>query len=153
MIRKTVSNTLFATFCLTAAIVVAIVLAGIRRADAAGKKAITAASTKIVRAVNGKDNPICTANVIGTGNDPSVGPSDELTNLSVSCSDDRQVTYSQLKQPLGANRSFCITTLGELRDKNKEVLIVADPEAGNPFHCLLSHITPKQFVAATKEDK
>ncbi len=122
---------------------------------AAGKKPITKGQTKIVRAVNQQpQGNSCLPDVIGTGNDPAVGPSTDLTNLSVSCSDDPAVTYGQLKAPLaGANRVYCVTTLSKLRKQRSAVTVVADPTVQNSYHCLLATITPKEFVAATKEQK
>lgn len=114
-------------------------------AEATGKKPITAASTKIVRGANGGT---CEATAIGNGNNPSVGVNEDLTNLSVSCSDQKGVSWSQLRAPL-PNAHACVATLGDLRKRNKYVTIVGDPTDDNPYHCLLEDITPKQFVAGS----
>ena len=122
---------------------------------AAGNRPITKGHSKIVRAVNQQPSGnSCLPTVIGTGNDPAVGPSDDLTNLSVSCSDNEAVTFKQLEAPLaGPNRVYCVTTLSKLRQKRSEVTVVRDPTPQNQYHCLLATITPKQFVAATREEK
>jgi hypothetical protein len=115
-------------------------------AQAAGNKAITKAQTKIVRGMNGLS---CDATAIGNGNDPHVGPKTELTNLSVSCSDDTSVSYSQLRAPL-PNPHACVSTLGSLRKQNRTVAVVRDGNNQNPYHCLLQNITPNQVVAGSK---
>jgi len=62
------------------------------------------------------------------------------------------VTDKDLKAPLRLpGRVFCVTTLKKLRKQRKEVTVVADETNDNPYHCLLSNITPKQFVAAARE--
>ncbi|MGE3538759.1 MAG: hypothetical protein AB7N91_15175 [Candidatus Tectimicrobiota bacterium] len=116
-------------------------------AGAAGKKAITSATTKIVRGYN-MGTP-CDAMTIGNGNNPKVGPGEDLTNLSVSCSDDDKVSYTQLRASL-PNPHACVATLGDLRKSRKEVTIVAAPETDNLYHCILDNITPKQFISGSK---
>ena len=108
-------------------------------------KPITAEWTKIVRGANGC--PL-TAQSVGDGNRPKVGPRESLTDLSVNASDDKKVTYEDLAAGL-AHAEYGFTTLGDLRKANKSVLIVRDPLPTNPYHCLLSVITPKEFVSRT----
>jgi hypothetical protein len=108
-----------------------------------GKRPITAEWTKIVRGANGC--PL-TAQSVGDGNNPKVRPSEPLTDLSVNASDDKKVTYSTLAAGL-PNTNYGFTTLGELRKANKFVLIVRDPLPNNPYHCLLSVITPKEVIS------
>lgn len=111
-----------------------------------GNDSVNHAWTKVVRGVN---QTACIPANIGNGNDPSVGPKEDLTNLSVSCSADKKVTFQQLRAPLQNNHA-CRTTIGALRKQNRYVAIVADPIDGNPYHCLLSDITPNQFVQGAK---
>ncbi len=108
-------------------------------------KPITAAWTKIVRGAN---NCPLTAQSIGDGNNPKVGPNEPLTDLSVNASDDKKVSYTQLAANL-PNPHYGFTTLGDLRKANKHILIVRDPLPGNPYHCLISVITPKQYASRT----
>lgn len=110
-----------------------------------GGKPITAEWTKIVRGANGC--PL-TAQSVGDGNNPKVGPSEPLSDLSVNASDDKQVSYAELAGWL-PNAHYGFTTLGDLRKGNKFVLIVRDPLPNNPYHCLVSVITPKEFVLRT----
>ena len=110
-----------------------------------GKKPITAAWTKIVRGANAC--PL-SAKSVADGNNPKVGPNEPLTDLSVNASDDRRVTYKVLDAGL-PNAYYGVTTLGDLRKANKFVLLVRDPLPGNPYHCLLSVITAKEFVSKT----
>lgn len=108
---------------------------------------ITKGSTKVVRGYN---NPSpCNASVIGTGNDPSVGPNQDLTDLSISCSDKDGVTVAQLRAPL-PNPHLCYATLSMLRRARRDVAVVRDPTPTNPYHCLLMTITPNQFVSRAK---
>jgi hypothetical protein len=106
---------------------------------------ITAEWTKIVRGAN--DCPL-TAKSVGDGNNPKVGPREPLSDLSVNASDDKKVTYAVLAAGL-PNARYGFTTLGDLRKANKSVLIVRDPLPDNPYHCLLSVITPNEFVSKT----
>lgn len=94
-------------------------------------------------------NSPCDAAIIGTGNTPPVGPKEPLTDLSVSCGSSKKVTIQQLRQPL-PNAHACVTFLRKLRDKNKLTQLVADPTPENQYHCLLSVITPNQFIAGSK---
>jgi hypothetical protein len=111
--------------------------------EATGTGPVTAKWTKIVRGVN---QMRCEAGPIGDGNDPQVGPNEPLTDLSVSCSDDRSVTLDQLRAPL-LNPHICWSELEKLRRSNRHVLAVRAPTRDNPYHCLLSVITPKEFVS------
>lgn len=108
-----------------------------------GSSPVTAKWTKIVRGVN---QTRCEAGPIGDGNNPRVGPDEPLTDLSVSCSDDKAVTIADLRAPL-ANPHICWSDLERLRKANRHVLVVSSPEDDNPYHCLLSVITPRQFVS------
>lgn len=104
------------------------------------------ADTKVVRGVN---QTYCDATAIGNGSNPKVGKKEDMTNLSVSCSDNKKVSFDDLRAPLPSPH-FCQTTIGKLRKKNKSVVIVSDPVPTNRYHCLLSRITPNQFVAGSK---
>jgi hypothetical protein len=115
-------------------------------AEAKGKKPITRGITKLVRGSN--TNP-CTAQAIGSGNVPPVGPTEDLTNLSVSCSEDKDVTYKELWDVLPQQHA-CGTTLADLRKERPDVTIVSDPTGANPYHCILDNITPREFVRAIK---
>lgn len=108
-----------------------------------GDTPITAKWTKVVRGVSGT---ACDAVRIGDGNQPKVGPREDLTDLSISCSDEKSVTLDKLRQPL-PNPHICWSTLDDLRKARKEVTVVRDPTDGNPYHCLLATITPKEFVS------
>ena len=110
-----------------------------------GNKPITAKWTKIVRGANAC--PL-TAQAVGQGNNPPVRAKEPLTDLSVIASDDKRVTYNQLAAYV-PHANYGFTTLGDLRKANKHVLIVRDPLPNNPYHCLLSVITPKEFVSRT----
>lgn len=101
---------------------------------------------RIVRGVNGT---FCDASAIGNGNDPNVGPKEDLTNLSVSCSKNKTDTVKDLRQFL-PNAHACYSTLKDLRNARKDVTVVRDPETGNPFHCLLGTITPNQFISRSR---
>jgi len=101
----------------------------------------------IVRGYNG-GSP-CNAAVIGNGNSPSVGPKELLTNLSISCGDSKKVTYADLRAPLPSTHA-CVTYLRKLNDQNQDTQVVKDPIDGNRYHCLLSEITPKQFISGSK---
>jgi len=142
------------TLCFAAAVLFTTVSGSLSSVNAAGEKPISAGHTKIVRAVNLREGNICIPKVIASGNTPPVKEDEELTDLSVSCSDDRAVDYVELEKPLAKDdRGYCLTTLKRLRDKNRSVKIVSNPTDDNPYHCLLSDITPKQFVAAVKEQR
>lgn len=91
----------------------------------------------------------CTAQSIGAGSSPAAGPNEDMSNLSVSCSADKRVTWKQLRQPL-PNPHACITTLGDLRKQRREVTVVKDPTPDNPYHCVLSTITPREFVSGSR---
>jgi hypothetical protein len=108
-----------------------------------GGPPITAEWTKIVRGAN--SCPL-TAQSVGDGNNPKVRPNEPLSDLSVNASDDKKVTYSTLAAGL-PNPNYGFTTLGDLRKANKFVLIVRDPLPNNPYHCLLSVITPNEVVS------
>ena len=110
---------------------------------ASGSTPLTSASTKIVRGAN--SCPL-DAMRVGQGNNPTVKPDEPLDNLSVNASDDSKVNFATLASTL-KNTHFATTTLGELRKKNKFVQIVRAPEPGNPYHSLLSVITPKEFIS------
>lgn len=115
---------------------------------AKGNKSITDSSARIVR---GSNNLPCRAQAIGQGNRPPVAPDEDLTNLSVSCSDNRSVSYLMLTNAL-PHPHGCGTTLGELRNARKDklpgVTLVADPTPDNPYHCILDNLTPQEFVRA-----
>lgn len=110
-----------------------------------GGRPITDKWTKIVRGAN-----VCplTARSVGDGNNPKVGPNEPLSDLSVNASDDKKVSYAELAAGL-PNAHFGFTTLDDLRKANQFVLIVRDPLPNNQYHCLLSVITPKEFVSRT----
>ncbi|WP_269530904.1 hypothetical protein [Chitinimonas sp. BJYL2] len=116
----------------------------------AGNNTVTAGITKIVRGYNG-GSP-CAAATVGAGSMPSAGPKEDMSNLSVSCSDDKKVTWAQLREPLPNNHA-CVTTLDDLRKQNKYVTIVKDKTPDNAYHCVLSNITPTQFVNAAKHQQ
>jgi len=116
------------------------------QAIAAGKKPITRDTTKIVRGSNALP---CNAQTIGQGNSPSVGPKEDLTNLSVSCSDDKSVSYNELLNHL-PHAHGCGSTLDDLRKARPSVTVVSDPTGGNPYHCILDNITPKEFISGIK---
>jgi len=101
----------------------------------------------IVRGYNGAN--FCDATIIGTGNSPTVKPQETLTNLSVNCGSSKNVTYKELRALL-PNDHACITYLRKLRDQNNLTQIVKDPLPNNKYHCLLSELTPKQFVSGSK---
>ncbi|MDH5824914.1 hypothetical protein QFW77_18265 [Luteimonas sp. RD2P54] len=104
-------------------------------------------AAKIVRGFNGAAP--CNAKAIGAGSSPAADPDEDMSNLSVSCSDDRNVTFSQLRQPL-PNAHACVTTLGDLRAQRRAVAVVKDPTDDNPYHCVLSTITPREFVSGSR---
>ena len=110
-----------------------------------GGKPITAGWTKIVRGAN---NRPLTAQSVGDGNNPKVGPKEPLTDLSVNASDDKSVDFKTLAAGL-PNPYYGATTLDDLRKSNKMVLLVRDEKPGNKYHCLLSVITPAEFVSRT----
>lgn len=101
----------------------------------------------VVRGTNQPGN--CVAQNVGNGNSPRVGVNELLTDLSVSCGDPAKVTIAQLKAPL-PNAHACKSDLVKLRKKNKAVKLVKDPTGDNPYHCLLSDITPNEFVAGSQ---
>lgn len=113
----------------------------------AGSNTITADTTKIVRGFNA--GAPCDPEKIGEGSSPKAGINEEMSNLSVSCSDDKRVTWQQLRAPL-PNAHACIATLGDLRKRNKNITIVKDETRDNRYHCVLSNITPKQFVSGSR---
>ena len=97
---------------------------------------------KIVRGVT--DCPL-TAKKIADADDISV--KQPLNSLSINASDDRNISYQDLAANLPHN-NFAYTTLGELRKRNKHLLIVSDPVKGNSYHSLLSVITPEEMGKA-----
>ncbi len=109
------------------------------------KSAATEGWIRVVRGVNGG---FYSAAAIGNGNDPRVKPTEDLTNLSVSCSDNKSDTVKDLQQYL-TNANICYSTLRDLRKSWREVVVVRDPTAANPYHCLLGTITPNEFVSRT----
>ncbi len=135
--RGSISRGLAAAFCAAA------ILGGSTAAMAGGSTPVTKGWTKIVRGVNGTN---CDATAIGSGNQPPAKPTEDLTDLSVSCSQDPKVTVTALRAPL-PNAHACVTTLDALRRVRPNVTIVADPAPGNGYHCLLDNITPRQFVS------
>ncbi|QDH69079.1 hypothetical protein [Marilutibacter alkalisoli] len=104
-------------------------------------------AAKIVRGYNG--GPPCDPQTIGDGSAPKAGPDEDMSNLSVSCSADRNVGWTQLRANL-PNPHACVATLGDLRKQRREVTIVRDPTDDNPHHCVLSTITPRQFVRGSR---
>lgn len=141
---------------LCAAILVAATAIGASAALGKGGTPITAGTSKIVRGVNftfvggqaqlANGNVVTPADEIGKGNNPTVTAKEDLDNLSVSCSDDKSATVDALRANL-PNPHIYWTTLGDLRNKRKEVTLVRDPTDDNPNHCLLGTITPKQFIS------
>ncbi|RRH93905.1 hypothetical protein EH240_28580 [Mesorhizobium tamadayense] len=117
-----------------------------------GNTPITAGTTIVMRAVNFDPNglpPPSPAKRIGDGNNPKVDPSEDVDNLSVNCSDDKTVTESVLRSSLPAGTHIYSGTLETLRNSRKGVTLVRDPVPGNDYHCLLSNVTPKQFISGT----
>lgn len=112
----------------------------------AGAGAATEGWIRIVRGVNGG---YCDAQAIGNGNNPSVKPTQDLTNLSISCSKKKADTVAQLRQYLPSPH-ICYSTLSDLRKSRKEVVVVRDPTGTNPYHCLLATITPNEFVSRSR---
>ena len=115
-------------------------------AEAAGKKPTTRDITKIVRGSNAVP---CNAQAIGQGNSPPVRAAEDLTNLSVSCSDNKNVSYNELRNYL-PHPHACGSTLDNLRKARRTVTIVSDPTNTNPYHCILSDITPEEFIRSIK---
>ena len=108
-----------------------------------------AATEGWIRVVRGVNGAYCDAAAIGSGNDPKVGVKDDLTNLSISCSENQTDTVKELRAFL-PNAHICYSTLETLRKARREVTVVRDPKADNPFHCLLGTITPNQFVSRSR---
>lgn len=104
-------------------------------------------ATRIVRGYNGAAP--CNPTVIGQGSLPKAGVKEDMSNPSVSCSDDKHDDWKALRKPL-PNPHACVTTLGDLRKWRREVTLVRDPTDTNPHHCVLSTITPKQFVSGSR---
>lgn len=98
--------------------------------------------TKIVRGVN---NCPLTAQKIASGNQPPVLIDEPLSNLSVNASITNKETYEQIAKNL-PQAHYAFTTLGDLRKQNKHIQIVADSLSENPYHCLISVITPREMA-------
>ena len=117
--------------------------------DTNEESSIGAATEGWIRVVRGVNGGFCSGMAIGNGNDPKVKPTGDLTNLSVSCSKNKQDTVKELSQFL-PNPHICYSTLQDLRKARREVVVVRDPIAENPYHCLLGTITPNQFISRSR---
>ena len=104
-------------------------------------------AARIVRGYNG--GAPCDPTIIGAGSAPKAGPNEDMSNLSVSCSADGSVSWTRLREDL-PNAHACVATLGDLRKQRREVTVVRDPTDDNPYHCVLSTITPRQFVSGSR---
>ncbi|MFY2561235.1 hypothetical protein ACN469_26780 [Corallococcus terminator] len=110
----------------------------------AGGERINAPTAFIVRGMNGTT---CGAQSIGAGSTPQVNVTTEVQNLSVSCSEDRKVTLDMLRKPL-VNPHICWAKLEELEARSADIIVSTDPTGDNPYHCVVSDITPNQMVQA-----
>jgi hypothetical protein len=104
---------------------------------------VTANVTLIVRAIHGSS---CDARAIAAGSSPKVAPEEEVEKLSVSCSDDASVGWSELRRGMGGAHA-CVVVLGDLRQAAPGLRVVRDPTPSDPYHCLVSGVTPNQFVS------
>lgn len=102
---------------------------------------VTADVTLIVRGIHGAS---CDARAIGAGSTVRAGK--EVEKLGVSCSDDPSVGPEVLRKSLGGAHA-CVVLLGGLRQVAPGVRLVRDPTESDPYHCLLSGVTPNQFVS------
>jgi len=104
---------------------------------------VTADITLVARAIHGAS---CDARAIGAGGRRRAAAKDEVEKLSVSCSDDPSVGMEVLRKGLGGSHA-CVVVLGDLRQAAPNVRLVRDPTASDPYRCLLSGVTPDQFVS------
>ena len=104
---------------------------------------VTADVTLIARPIHGAG---CDVRTIAAGSSPRVTAAEEVEKLSVSCSDDPSVGWRELRKGLGGAHA-CVVVLGDLRQVAPGVRVVRDPTASDPNHCLLSGVTPNQFVS------
>lgn len=104
---------------------------------------VTADVTLIVRGIHGAS---CDARAIGAGSSQRVRAGNEVEKLSVSCSDDPSMGPEVLRKGLGGEHA-CVVVLGDLRQAAPGVRLARDPTESDPYHCLLSGVTPNQLVS------
>jgi hypothetical protein len=104
---------------------------------------VSADVTLIVRAIHGTS---CDARALGAGSSPKAAAGEEMEKLIVSCSDDPAVGWSALQRGLGGAHA-CRVVLGDLRQIAPGVRVVRDPTESDPYRCVLSGVTPNQFVS------